>query len=367
MNFAFDEQQKSLGETVAALLADHPSLTAPDPASDDDAAVWSALGELGLFALLVPEMFGGVGLTLADLALSIEALGAGMAPPLVASTLIATELIARHGSDSQRRRFLPLIAAGDCRVALALTEAGADYGTAPHSTVTGTSLDGRKLLVDGADSADLLVVSASRGLWLVDPRGDGVRIAREECLDPSARSCAVRFESASIDGDAPLAAPALDRLAEIGATVQSGLLTGIAGRMLHAAVDYAKTREQFGRPIGAFQAIKHRCADMAVALEAARSAAYYAFWTAADGGSGHGAAASMAKAYCGDVARSICNETIQVHGGMGFTWELGLHRYLRRSKLLEHGFGDTAFHLERVMAHALAQRGIGDSARRDAA
>ena len=367
MNFAFDEQQKSLGETVAALLADYPTLTAPDPATDDDDAAWRALSELGLFALLVPESFGGVGLTLADVALSVEALGAGMAPPLVASTLVATDVITRHGSNSQKRQWLPQIVAGECRIALALTEAGADYGSAPKSNVAGQALTGRKLLVDGADSADLLLVSASKGLWLVDPRGDGIRIVREQCLDPSARSCAVNFEGAHLDEDALIAAPAFDRLAEIGATVHAGLLTGIASHMLQAAVDYAKSREQFGRPIGAFQAIKHRCADMAVALEAARSVAYFAFWTAADGGVGNSAAASMAKAYCGDVARSICNETIQVHGGMGFTWELGLHRYLRRSKLLEHGFGDTAFHLEQVVAHALAQRGTAAAARRDAA
>jgi alkylation response protein AidB-like acyl-CoA dehydrogenase len=133
--------------------------------------------------------------------------------------------------------------------------------------------------------------------------------------------------------------------------------------MLDAAVDYAKTRVQFGQAIGAFQAIKHRCADMAVAVEAGKSAAYYAFWAAAEDAPDRARAASMAKAYCGDVSRQVCNETIQVHGGMGFTWELGLHRFLRRSKVIEHAFGDAAWHNERILAATLAA--MNDAGLRD--
>jgi alkylation response protein AidB-like acyl-CoA dehydrogenase len=142
---------------------------------------------------------------------------------------------------------------------------------------------------------------------------------------------------------------------------------GIAARMLDASVDYAKTRVQFGQPIGAFQAIKHCCADMAVAVEAGRSAAYYSFWTAAEDAVDRARAASMAKSYCGGVARQVCNDAIQVHGGMGFTWELGLHRFLRRAKVLEHAFGDIAYHNERLLAETLAVKRGEHVGRRDAA
>ncbi len=181
---------------------------------------------------------------------------------------------------------------------------------------------------------------------------------RHDDIDPASGCCAVTFESVALPDNAILggAAPAraVARLLDAGATLNAGLLTGIAARMLDTAVEYAKSRHQFGQPIGAFQAIKHRCADMAVALEAARSAAYYAVWAISEGAADSIRAASMAKSCCGESARAICNETIQIHGGMGFTWELGLHRFLRRARVLEYAFGDQAWHNERVLTETLA-------------
>ena len=376
MNFGFDEDQKSLGDTVAKLLVDYPALTAPDlarPHSDD---VWRGLAELGLFALMVPERFDGVGLSTVDVALAVEALGAGLAPPAVLSTLAAIDLLVRHGSETQQRSYLPDIAAGACKIAIATLEADQGYDPTAVTTAIGTDgLSGTKILVADADDAQLILVSARHGgktvLALVDRTAAGVTLRPHDDIDPTAGSCATTFERVILSDDAIIgaAAPerAIARLLDTCATFSAGALMGISHRMLDAAVEYARTRVQFGQAIGAFQAIKHRCADMAVAVEAGRSAAYYAFWAVAEDAPDRARAASMAKAYCGEVSRHVCGETIQVHGGMGFTWELGLHRFLRRAKLLEHSFGDAAFHNERVLVETLAGTQAASDRQLDAA
>ena len=369
MNFAFEEEQLSLADTVAGVIGEIASLTGPDLETKHDDEAWRRLAEIGLFALLVPEAHGGVGLTLVDIALAIEALGAGLAPSSVAGTLIATDLIVRHGSDAQRADLLPRIAGGEVKIAIALYEDGGSYRLDELATkVAEGRLIGRKPAVAGALGADLLIVAvAGPGgphLLAIDAKADGVTISSQESIDPTSSLALVSFDRVSIGNVAMIdSAAALDRLTNTGATVASGLMIGIAGRMLDAAVDYAKTRVQFGQPIGAFQAIKHRCADMAVGVEAGRSAAYYAFWAVAENDPDAFCAASMAKAYCGAIARSVCNEAIQIHGGMGFTWELGLHRFLRRAKLLEHSFGDTAFHHERVVTATLEAAAVTNAAR----
>ncbi len=376
MNFGFNEEQKTLGETVRQMLLDYPGLLSPDPAGGDQEAVWTALAELGLFSLLVPEADGGVGLSLVDVALAIEALGAGLAPPLVVSTLIATDLIARFGSAGQKAAWLPRIATGAVKIALATLEAGEGYDAGAVKTVAGGGgVSGEKLLVAGGEQADAFIVlalsDARPALVIVQRGARGVTIRRHADIDPASGLCALALDSAALADDALLghAAPglAVERLIDVGATVYAGMQIGIAAHMLDTAVDYARTRMQFGQPIGAFQAIKHRCADMAVAVEAGRSAAYYAFWAVAEDADDRRRASSMAKAYCGEVARDACNETIQIHGGMGFTWELGLHRFLRRAKLLNHGFGDPVWHYERVMAATLAEGAAVAVPGRDAA
>lgn len=365
MNFDFNEEQRSLGETVGQLLADFPALTAPEPARSQDDEVWSALAELGLFSLLVPEENDGVGLSLVDLALSVEALGAGMAPPLVASTLIATELVKRLGSDAQKGELFEALATGTCKVAIAYTERG--RGTDPAKlacSAAGGRLNGSKIAVAGADKADKILVAARDGeraqLVLVDAGTAGASIRLQDDLDPSAGLCAVTFDNVEISAEAVLGAAdgdaAVKLLIDIASTVIGGLTIGIASRMLDITVEYAKTREQFGKPIGSFQALKHRCADLAVAVEAGSATAYFAFWSCAQDNPDRSKTASAAKAYCADIARDACNEAIQIHGGMGFTWELALHRYLRRAKVLESAFGNPHWHYRRVHAEALAAR-----------
>lgn len=376
MNFGFNEEQKSLGETIARLLGDFPSLVAPDLEGEPDPQVWTALAELGLFSLLVPEAEDGVGLSFVDIALGIEALGAGLAPPLVASTLIATDIIARYGAPGLKARLLPRIAAGEVKIAIATLEAGQDYDPEHAETVIGGGgVSGVKILVPGGEGADFFLLlgrSATQPALVLLPReARGVSLRRHADIDPSSGLVELVLNDAAIADDALIGhkAPglAVSRLIDIASTVYAGMEIGIASHMLDTSVEYARTRMQFGQPIGAFQAIKHRCADMAVAVEAGRSAAYYAFWAVAEDAPDRGRASSMAKAYCGEVARDVCNQAIQIHGGMGFTWELGLHRFLRRAKVLEHGFGNHSWHYERVMALTLAGGVPGAALDRDAA
>lgn len=363
MNFAFNEEQKSLGATLGQALSDFPALTAPDPHDGRDPGVWTALAELGLFSLLVPEAEGGMGLTLVDVALAVEAMGAELAPPIVASTLIATDIIALHGNEQQKASWLPQIAEGGMKIAIAVLEAGQGYDPEDVQTrIARDGVTGRKILVGDADQAEaFLVLARNEGkpcLAIIRQDARGVSLRQHDDLDPSSGFSEVILDAASMTDDALISpnAPdaAIDRLIDVASTVYAGMQIGIAARMLDASVDYAKTRVQFAQPIGAFQSIKHRCADMAVAIEAGRSAAYYAFWAVAEDAPDRGRAASMAKAYCGESARDVCNQAIQLHGGMGFTWELGLHRFLRRAKVLEHGFGNHVWHYERVLAASLA-------------
>lgn len=373
MNFAFDEEQKKLGEAVERLLADFPRLADPDPANAREKGVWDALAELGLFALLPPESQGGLGLSLVDAALPVEALGAGLAPLSVAATLAATDVISQFGTPAQQNAWLPAIASGEMRISAAISEAGAGYGLSDIKTRIGSGkLTGTKILVPDAEDASHFLVLArldpKPALAIVAKNSNGLSIRAHEDIDPSSGLCELNFKEVALNDSAIIASEAAaQRHQDVSATIYAGLQIGIAARMLATAVDYARMRVQFGQQIGAFQAIKHRCADMAVMLEAGRSAAYYAFWAAAEDAPDRSLASSMAKAYCGEAARDSCNETIQIHGGMGFTWELGLHRHLRRAKILEHSFGGCAWHYERVLAATLAEIRSVKSKQRSAA
>ncbi len=362
MYFAFDEDQKSLGDTVARLLADQDGLRAPDLGRDAVDPARTALAELGLFAMMVPEEQGGAGLKAVDLALSLEALGGALAPAAVLDTLLLSEVLGSYGTAAQRDAFLPPLAAGELRVSVALSEKGCD--DAPHAVLARVSdgrLTGTKLLVrEAADATHFAVAAqgpAGPGLFLVSANAAGVSIRAHQDIDPTSGLGAVTLDDVVLDPDALVgaghSAAAVERLFDGGAAMSACLQLGIAARMLDAAVEYARTRVQFGKPIGSFQALKHRCADLAVALEAARSATYYGIWAYSEDAPDRARAVSMAKAYAGEVVREICNEAIQIHGGMGFTWELGLHRYLRRAKVIEHAFGAAIWHNERILVETL--------------
>lgn len=327
MNFAFDADQKSLGDSVARLLADHEALRSPDLTPDAAPAARAALADLGLFTMLVPEEFGGAGLNAVDLTPAIEAMGANLAPLSAIDTLLVTDLLAACGTAAQKQAYLPGIASGELKVAVALAESEAGEGIdSLRTTISRGRLTGRKILVAEAAHAELFAVVLQDGSVCLVPAGsEGIKVQPHEDIDPTCALAEVRFDNVAVAEDAMLAPGcgiAADRLLDAGAALLATYLVGIASRMLDTAVEYAKTREQFGQPIGAFQSIKHRCADMAVALEAARSAAYYGIWALSENAPDRARAVSMAKAYAGEVARQVCNETIQIHGGMGFTWSL---------------------------------------------
>lgn len=328
MNFDFSPDQQELRDTVARALG--------------DGGDWQTLADLGLFALIVPESAGGMGMSLVDLALIAQELGAQLAPLAITDTLIATDLIARYGTDAQRV-LLPEIALGNKRIALAWHEADAGFGA---NDLTASTISGQKVLVADASKADLFLIATGAGLALVDR----AEITAHNSLDPACDHHFISFTSAQPFGDHAARA----RMFDVAATFNSGMMIGIAEKLLGLAAAYARERVQFDKPIGSYQGIKHKCADMATAVEAMKSVAYYAFWAVAEDAPDRAGAVSMAKAWCGNTASKVGADAAQIHGGMGFTWELGLHRYLRRTKVLAATYGDASWHRERVVSEALA-------------
>ena len=378
MNFDFDEQQVELHSTVARALADALPFERHEPRGADDRAGWDMMAELGLFGLLVPEAHGGLGLSLVDLALIAEELGVRLAPQSIIDTLVAADVIARHASERQQGVWLAPLAGGGLRVALAWHEAGAGYDPSRMTTTLRDGvLCGEKILVAHAAAADWLLVpfrygeSARTGLAMVRGGAAGVIRARSESLDPACDHHRVLFNRVAIapeailDGHAPQDAAA--RMFDVAAALLSATALGIAGEMVRRSADYARERVQFDKPIGSFQAIKHKCADMYTQVEAARAVAYYAICVLSETGEDGPRAASMAKAFCVDTAVECCHQGIQVHGGMGFTWELGLHHFLRRARILAASFGDSNFHRERVIAATLEHAALAVEAARSAA
>lgn len=373
MNFDFNEEQYSFRDSLRGFLADHVDLAARAAAPvGDSRRLWEGLAELGVFGILVPERYDGLGLTFVDVSLVLEELGRHLATPAIIDTIVATDTIVRFGSAALKDKLLPRIAKGQARIALAVHEATGGYGLRDVRTACTRrggrySLQGDKILVADAASADFLLIlgGAEEGgtpqLILVDRERAGVELRRQSTLDLTADYYDIAFRNVPLedenlmraDADATLAGK---RLLDASALAAATVMTGIAGSVLEKAVEYVKQRVQFGRPIGSFQAIKHRCADMAVAVNSSRSAVYFAAWALANEAAGCARAVSIAKSYSGDMSRFVCNEGIQLHGGMGFTWALGLHLYLRRAKMLEYSFGDSTYHRERLLEETLAER-----------
>jgi alkylation response protein AidB-like acyl-CoA dehydrogenase len=372
MNFDFSEEQYSFRDSLRGFLADH--LDSPTRASDpidDSQRLWAGLADLGILAILVPERYDGLGLTFVDTSLVLEELGRHLASPAIIDTMVATDAIVRYGSAELKAALLPRIAKGQARIAIAVHEAAAgcelrDMSTASSRQADRLKLRGDKILVCDATSADFLLIvegateACGPQLVLVDRNSAGVELRKQTTLDLTADyyQIALRevpLEDAYLIRTGSAGSSAAKRLLDASALAAAAQMTGIGGSVLDKAVEYVKQRVQFGRPIGSFQAIKHRCADMAVAVDSSRSAVYYAAWALANEAPECPKAVSIAKSYSGDMSRFVCSEGIQLHGGMGFTWALGLHLYLRRAKLLESSYGDSTYHRERVLAETLAE------------
>jgi alkylation response protein AidB-like acyl-CoA dehydrogenase len=324
---------------------------------------WQEVAELGWTGLALPEDWGGQGLGIVDLAVLFEELGYALAPlPLLSST-VAGLALSICGSDEQKERWLRPLAAGEARGTVALFDADTPAtvgnfemeGRAEGDSVV---LDGEKVLVLDADAADFLLVATADGRrHVVERDAGGLTVSPEASLDPTRRVYSVAFDgvraAATLPGEREDYMPVLHRVCTAVAAEQ----TGIAQRTLEMAVAYAQDRQQFGRPIGSYQAVSHRCAQMLLEAENSRSAVYYAAWAADSEPETLPLAASMAKAYASDAGWRVADQAIQVHGGIGFTWEHDLHFFLKRGKANAAMFGDARWHREQVAEAVLSRVG----------
>jgi alkylation response protein AidB-like acyl-CoA dehydrogenase len=305
------------------------------------ADVWQGLVEFGVAGLVVPERFGGLGLRVLDAALIAETLGKHVVPsPFLGAAVLAPLAIAEAGSDAQQQAWLPRIASGALRIGVALSEPTAGRRAGAGVACRDGLLQGRSLfVVDAAAAERFLVVDEAGALHLVDCNAAGLVITPLDTIDRT-RSTA-RLDFYGVRGE-PLArggASVLQRLADVARIIQAADMLGASWRMLDQAVEYAKVREQFGRPIGAFQAVKHLCAEMAAELEPARALLWYAAYALDEGLADATLASLHAKAYLAEASRFVSRAATEVHGGMGITDALGLHYWFKRNAWSYQAFG----------------------------
>ncbi|HEY1573727.1 MAG TPA: acyl-CoA dehydrogenase family protein [Pseudonocardiaceae bacterium] len=345
MRLAESREQRELRASVRKFLTDKQSLDAVrvlmDTPSGYDAAVWEqASSQLGLPALAIPEQYGGAGFTFVEQAIVLEELGRALySGPYFASAVLAANAILCCGDEQARQAHLPGIAAGETIATLAL---GADELTAEDGRLTGR----RDLVLEGA-TASLILVTTDESLFAVAADAPGVTVIPVATLDQTRRLATITFADApaSVIGSAEPLVGVLDRAAVALAAEQ----LGGAQAALDMAVAYAKTREQFNRPIGTFQTIKHRCADLLLEVESTRSAVQYAAWAVADGSDELPTIAPLVKAYASDTFSHAAAENIQIHGGIGFTWEHDAQLYFKRAHFDQQFLGDPAEHRERLV------------------
>jgi alkylation response protein AidB-like acyl-CoA dehydrogenase len=364
MDFELSKPQKMLQDSVKEFLTRHCSfekvreLMETDTAHD--AELWEGLTDQGWVALTLPEEHEGLELGAVDLVAVTEAMGSFTMPGPFLSNTWAAELIAASDNEAFAKEVLPGVADGETKVTVAMLEESASWDPqrcAQAIAEDGDSfkLDGQKLFVPDAEVADLILVVGRLGddLAVVSvARGaDGLAIEPMSAMDATRKLYKVSFEGAVADtlvARGEQAESALRRATWLATVAVCGELVGGMQWVLDATVEYAKTREQFGRVIGSFQAVQHHCADILYYLENARSAAYYAAWAVSVDDPGADRAVSVAKAYCSDAGREVGNLGIQAHGGIGFTWEHDLQLLYKRAKSDEILFGDATYHRDRI-------------------
>jgi alkylation response protein AidB-like acyl-CoA dehydrogenase len=363
VDFSFSSDQQLLKNSARAFLDEHvkPAHARAlwdDPRGESE-ALWKEMAQLGWLGLALPEDAGGSGLGLVETALLQEELGRAACPSPYLPTVLAAMAIDRFGSAAQKSRWLPAVAAGSARATVALMERELDWGASGTQTRAEdrggkVALTGTKQFVPWAHVADVILVPALSGrsvvVYAVDAAAPGVTVTPLTSMDPGLRLSTVKLDGAAVASEARLPGDGvLDFLLQRGAIGAAAEMLGAARRCLDMAVDYAKVREQFGQPIGSFQAIRHRCAEMLLETENSHAAVYYAAWSLEHGTDDGALAASVAKAYVSDASRKVCGDAIQVHGGIGFTWEYDLHLYFKRAKALEPMYGDADYHRELIV------------------
>jgi alkylation response protein AidB-like acyl-CoA dehydrogenase len=369
VDFAFSADQQLLKNSARAFLDEHckPELVRSlfdDPRGESE-AMWKEMAQLGWLGLSLPEDAGGSALGMVETAIVLEEMGRVAGPAPYLPTMLAAHAIAGAGTPAQRSRWLPAIAAGGARATVALLDAQLDWR--PEATATradrragGWAISGTKSFVPWAHVADAMLVPARTAeglsLFVVTRDTPGLHLSPIIGMDLTSRSASLRLDDAAVGADALLGAPggAGPLLREVllrGAVGAAAEMLGAARRCLDMSVEYAKVREQFGQPIGSFQAIRHKCAEMLLEVENSHGATYYAAWALDAGAAEREVAASVAKSYVSEAARKVCGEAIQVHGGIGFTWEYDLHLYFKRAKALEPVYGDADYHRELIARH----------------
>jgi alkylation response protein AidB-like acyl-CoA dehydrogenase len=372
MDVRFTEEQKLLRESARALLERECSMQLVRAMIDDERgytdALWAKAVELGWTGLACGAEYGGAGLGLVETAVLMEETGRALMPgPLLSTVAIGTASISLGGSDAQKAELLPKIADGSLRVALAQLEDTASWGPEGIEAVAKKSSGGyvltgtKRFIADGA-SADMLIVPAlvdgAHTLLLVDPATPHVSMESTSYTDVTRRMATAHFDNVDLAADAVLGVlgqgwQLLERILDRAKVALSAEMCGGMSSALDLSVEYAKTREQFDSPIGKFQSIQHKCADMFVLLESSRSAAYYAAWAIDNDEADAHRSACLAKAYCSDAFSKVTSECIQIHGGFGFTWESDCHLYYKRAKAGALTFGDAAFNREEAVRELL--------------
>jgi len=313
-----------------------------------DAELWSKLTEQGYTGIIFPEELGGVGLGKVELMLLMEEAGRALLPgPFFSTVVFAGSVLDAVAAPAHKKQYLAPICRGEVRSTVALVENSADWD--PKSiemSAANGKLTGEKFFVSDAAIADFLIVVARDGVFVVDSKARGLKISPMHGMDLTRKLYVVEFSDTPAEKIA--ANSGLSRAFDIVTASLAAELVGGMQRTLDITVEYAKTRKQFGKPIGMFQAVQHQCADMYLETESSRSAVYYAGWALEENSPDASAAVSIAKMYASDAARTVGNRGIQIHGGMGFTWENDLHLYYRRAKASETAFGDATFHRERI-------------------
>jgi alkylation response protein AidB-like acyl-CoA dehydrogenase len=372
MNFGFNDEQELLRSTarkffenecpseVVRRLMDTPEGMTPE--------LWGKLAEQGWLGLIFPEAYDGMGLGFVDLTVLMEEMGRAVVPgPYFSTVLLGGLAIVEAGSEAQKKEWLPKIAGGQKRVTLAWMEPSAMLGAAGVTLEAkgaggGYTLTGTKLFVPDAHTADAIVVAARTGagkgdegvsLFLVPRDARGVEVKLLPTMDQTRKLCEVTLSGVSLGADALVGgagtgwAP-LARVLDRACVALCAEMCGGAQKVLDMTVEYAKIRQAFGKPIGSYQGVKHKAADMLVEVENSKSITYYAAWAMDEDSAEGPLAVSMAKAYVSDAYRRVSAAGIQLHGGIGFTWEHDLHLYFKRAKGSEFTFGDATYHRERV-------------------
>jgi alkylation response protein AidB-like acyl-CoA dehydrogenase len=371
MQYTFSDEQEEFRLIVRRFMDDKsPTTEVRELMATDqgyDKTIWKQLSqELGLPGIHIPEAYGGQGFGFIELCIVMEEMGrALLCAPFFSATALAATAIMSAGTEEQKLTLLPDIASGDTLAALAYNESSGHWdpaSTALTATPTddGYVLNGAKSFVVDGHVADLLIAVARTpgtsgvyGLSLFSLPGNsgGVKRRLLQSLDPTRKLAQIEFDNApaTLLGESDAGGTTLPHILDLAAVALASESVGGAQKMLESSIEYAQLRMQFGRLIGSFQAIKHKCADMFLEVELAKSAAYYAAAAAAEQAPDFPAAASLAKACASDTYMKAAQECIQIHGGIGFTWENDTHLYFKRAKSSEVFLGDPNYHRDQLV------------------